>query len=190
MQPEQPTPLNQPLQPNRNRRIAIIAASAVFVLAIIAIAIATSSSLQSKPKASPTPTGNPTPTPLATPAPTPTPSDPAKAPAVINFLGTDSFLEYGITADQLDDIKFAFKKYVASAKLSTQTITVTNIVIAPHDPNSDTDTATFTAALDNLTLGGRFDYSNLTAGRLYLTNSAGTQIFDSGTIDLYNGVGD
>lgn len=176
--------MEQPATPISPRaRLIIFVAIGLAVLIGIGVFIATLSS------GSPTSVATPSPATSGTPEPTPTPQDTAKAPA-INFVGLEGFDENGLSDDQMTALKFGFSKY-AKANKPVKTATLSAVEPAPRDPsdNNPTFTLTFTANLDGTIYNGRFDYADLTAGRLFLINKSGKQIFDSGLIDVYNGVG-
>jgi|GEM_PF-3488689 len=129
-----------------------------------------------------------------TPTPTPSPANPALGSSAPTYEGFDDLLNYGLSSDQESDLKYAFTKFAAAANLRVTEIDLGSIAIAPHDSTSAStnSTATFTATINKTTIyQARLVYSNLTAAELYLNNpQTGAQIFDSGLIDVYNGIGD
>ncbi len=171
------------------RKLALIASGGILALAVIGVTISTASTLSHKAATIPSP--SPSAGATATPAPTPTPSDAAKAPTAATVVGTDDLLAHGATYDQLDDLRFALNKYGATLKPTPTTITLSSIIKAPHDRTGNGDTATFNVTFDGrTTLSGRMVYFDLSVAHIYLTTLQGAQVFDSGDIDLYNGVGD
>jgi hypothetical protein len=183
----------EPINPNnitpaanaRRRLIMFVAIGFAVLIVIAATAVIIGSSIKQ-------PSGQTTTeaTPSDTPEPTPTPQDTAKATSQPDFIGLDGLLDIGVADDQITDLKYAFSKFAAANNKLVDTIAITKVVAAVHDPNSASTifTATFTADLDGAGYTAKYEYSDLTAGRLFLSQS-GKQIFDSGVIDVYNGIG-
>lgn len=183
----------EPINPNnitpatnsRRRLIMVIAIGSAVLIIIATTAIVISSSVK-KPSGQTTTEA----TPSDTPEPTPTPQDAAKAPSQPDFIGLDGLLDIGVADDQITDLKYAFSKFATANKKSVDTIAITQVVAAVHDPGSASTifTVTFNADLDGTSYNAKYNYSDLTAGQLFLSQS-GKQIFDSGIIDVYNGIG-
>jgi hypothetical protein len=156
------------------------------------LVILTAGGLLLEHHSNPTSTANQaTTSPTATP--TPSPANPALGSTAPNYTGFDDLLNYGLSSDQESDLKYAFTKFAASTNQHFSEVDLTNIAVAPHDSTSSApDTATFNVTINNqINYQGRLAYSNLTAAELYLTNpQTGAQVYDSGLIDVYNGVGD
>ena len=118
-------------------------------------------------------TSNPTPTPVAATEP-PT------------FGNIDSIVNRGVSAAQVDSLKWAFFAYIQANHLSAQVVTIdsSSLTKAAHDPSSDIFTLNFNASFDtNLTVKAQLDYSNLTDVRLRLFNiTTSAALYDSGTI--------
>ena len=98
----------------------------------------------------------------------------------INFSGIDVLLKYGVTTAQLSNLEQAYFQFASSAH--TVAIDTASVGIVPHDRNSasTTNTINFTVSIDKTSYKARFDYSDLTATRLYLYDAKnGSQIYDS-----------
>jgi len=173
-------------QTGPNRKLLLIGAGAAVLVIIIAIvAFATT-----RPTANPS--ASSTPNPSGTIAPTPTPSDAAKAPAVPLYENFSALLDNGLSDDQLSAVKYAFVKYAkASGKTITQvSLDPNSLATKLHTSGHPADTTTFIGTINSKDgYEANVEATNLTAARLYLTDSKTGAVYDSGLIDLYNGVG-
>jgi hypothetical protein len=170
-----------PTPPNRKKLIAIGAAVVVIIGAAIAILILPQGANRSG-------TGN-----TPSPSPTPPPADSAKASTRPNYTNFDDFLTFGVTPDQVSDLKYAFFKYIKSSKKTVKNVAVSQIHPIPRNPDvfNPIFSLNFTVKFDSgTTYSAKVETSQTTWARLYLYNSGGTTlIYDSGPIDLYNGIG-
>jgi hypothetical protein len=103
-----------------------------------------------------------------------------------NYQGLDPFIEGGVSADQVENLKVAMSKYISGTGKAVTRALVDNVDVVPRNRNStsDTDIVNFTLKLDNDTpLKAKLEYTGRKAVRLYLTDPAnGKQLFDSGNI--------
>lgn len=104
------------------------------------------------------------------------------------FLGTSNLLNYGLTTDQVADVKLAFTNYSTSLKTPVKqvSIDVRSIKASPpghEDPNAPSY-VTFNVVLDNATTyAAKAQYNDLESIELFLTDpKTGRLIFDSGVI--------
>jgi hypothetical protein len=151
-------------------------------------------SSSSSPKPSASSSSAPTSSTTATPAPTPTPTQVSDVPSQPDYSGFDSLLNIGLSADQEDDAQYAFVKYGQAKNMNIVDVSIdpNSVTLALHTVNDSTNTASFNVTVNDQTVYvGKLNYSGLTAAELILTNpQSGTQVYDSGTIDVYNGIGD
>jgi hypothetical protein len=159
-----------------NRKLLILAGIGCVILLLIIALVATTAS--KKPTASPTPSSSATPSPDAV----------QKGPAMPKFSGFDPLQDSGISSNQLDAVKYGFFKYSKSINKHIDEVTLSSYNVVPHNRYSTTttDTINITVSLDSTSANGRIEYDGFYAARLYLST---TPAFDSGTIDLFHGVG-
>lgn len=96
------------------------------------------------------------------------------------FQGMSSFIQNGLTTDQVNGLIKDFSKFSSSAK--TVSVDPTSLIPGPHNPNSGDPsfTITFRVSIDSASYRGSVVYSGLSAVRLILYNNAGKSVFDSG----------
>lgn len=94
-----------------------------------------------------------------------------------SFSGLSSFVDSGLTNDQVNNLIKAFSKYAPSAK--TVTVDTNSLVPDPHDPGSPVFTIRFKATVDSTPYQGLVKYSGLEMARLILYADNGKQVFDS-----------
>jgi hypothetical protein len=105
------------------------------------------------------------------------------------YVGDDAMTsEGGLSAEQLLDAKQAIFQYIQANKLTDKvsTIAFTNIVSAaphPDDPLAP-DVMSFTLGLDQTTYKAKLSLSDLFTARLFLYDTSGAQVYDSGDIKL------
>jgi hypothetical protein len=170
----------------KNVRTVIMLAIAVAVCAAIAVVFSLISS-GLRPQATNT---QPSPSSAAQASATPTP---LPTPGSVAYNGFDALLDHGISADQENDAQVAFDKFAKATgiRLTQVAIDPVSVKVALHTVNPATNTATFTATVNSKTKYlASLNYHDLTAAQLLLKNANGVQVFDSGDIDVYNGVGD
>jgi hypothetical protein len=137
-----------------------------------------------------------TPEPTATTSPSvstsPTPG--SEAPAQPTYNGFDSLSNDGLSSDQENDAEYAFVKYAKSKGITITTVTLdpATLNIALHTVDASTNTASFNVELNNsVEYEAKLNYTGLTAAELVLIDpTSSAQVYDSGTIDVYNGIGD
>lgn len=99
----------------------------------------------------------------------------------ITFAGIDTLVSYGVSNTQATSLRQDFFNFSPKA----QKISIRNAAPVPHDRNSASTNSTinFTVKIDSQTYAGRIDYSLLSDYlRLYLSDSNGTTVFDSGAV--------
>jgi hypothetical protein len=119
---------------------------------------------------------------------------PGKGPDKVNldpdtpaFYGVTKLLDYGITATQIDDLKYSVFQYIKTSheKVKQVSINVSSISPVPHDSESEStvDTINFNFVVDNkTTYKVRMDYFDLDSIHLYISDDAGNQVYDSGAV--------
>jgi hypothetical protein len=98
----------------------------------------------------------------------------------VNFVYMDNLFDYGVTKYQLSSLKQAVLKYAPSAK--TVTVNTSSIKPQPHDPSSDFELINFNLQIDKSSYSSKIKLSNITELELFLYNSSGVQVYDSGVI--------
>lgn len=100
-----------------------------------------------------------------------------------SFQGLDPMLYYGLTEEQLNNLKAAFQAYADSSNITLTGVSATNVAVVPRNPDVDNpvDVITFEANVNDVKfLKAKIEYSDLTSIRLYLFDKmTGAQIFDS-----------
>ena len=130
-------------------------------------------------------------TPITYTTPQPTPSGTPLTSKQVTVTGMDRFIKVGASTDQVDAIKYALTRYARSGNNNYQTIAILpESVVQQRNPKTKTTNITFNGLFDNATaFRGRVDYNSISSIRLVISDTAGTQIHDSGVVDLYNGTG-
>ncbi len=109
----------------------------------------------------------------------------------ITYEGTNTLLDHGISATQVNDLKQALFNFTQIQHKTVSTVTLTNPVFIPFDPHGTSGVAssTFSVTFDSGSpYNATFSFSGLSTGRLLLvTPTSGQQVYDSGDIDLQNG---
>jgi hypothetical protein len=100
------------------------------------------------------------------------------------YTNLNDLLEYGVSADQVTNLRYALTNYAAQQPEQIKKIEITRII--PQDANPDATTTTLTISF-GLLVGGtlreaRMDYTDLTTVRLYIMELDGTLLYDSGSI--------
>lgn len=187
---------------NRQRLIVSLVVGVAFIILISVVAFAFKSNPSpSNPSSSTQPSTDQSPGPTPTPAPTPTPSDAAKAPLPSpNFSRFDALInEQSFTSDQVDDIQYSLTKYARSIGKPSGTYTLDTNSVTTSVPNQNNPYASaglnanclITYSSTGRTYRATIFLSSDTAASISLTDAkTGTQVFSSGNIDLYNGIGD
>lgn len=105
----------------------------------------------------------------------------------IGINDTDPLLNGGVTTPQIEGLREAFFNFSKSISKQFKQVAIDgdSVSFVPHDPNSSStvNTVNFNVTIDKTDYTVRLDYSDLTTVELYIYNSGGTQIYDSGTID-------
>jgi hypothetical protein len=126
--------------------------------------------------------------------PAPTPTQVSTVPSQPDYSGFDSLINIGLSSDQQNDAEYAFVKYGEAKNMNITDVTIdpNSVTLALNTVNSSTDTASFNVTINDQDVYiGKLNFSGLTAAELILTNpQTGAQVYDSGTIDVYNGIGD
>lgn len=104
----------------------------------------------------------------------------------LNYSRFNDLLDYGITSDQLQNIKQALFDYsnVAHKQFWTMTLTPDSIAVATYKPGSGStkNSASFSVRLNNETFRATIDYDLLADDvHLVLQNPGGATVFDSTT---------
>jgi hypothetical protein len=104
------------------------------------------------------------------------------------FYDTNKLLNYGITNDQVQNLRFALSKFATTLSTGAKKISIYNINAISHDPNSTTtfDTVTFAVSVDGTVYDGSMDYSELVTVHVTLKNGTGATVFDSGIVSSKN----
>jgi hypothetical protein len=109
----------------------------------------------------------------------------------INFVNEDALINDGVTTEQIDSMEQAFFLFDKTAK--SVTIDASSVQQAPVNPASTSSifTMNFTVTIDQTTYQAQLNYNedDLASIELFLTNSQGTQVYDSGVINTSEGVG-
>jgi hypothetical protein len=167
-----------------NRKTLIVLVFVVIGILVLVVSLLATNSSNQKASTSPTPSAA---------AGASTSDAVAKGPTMPQFAGFDELQSYGISANQIDAVKYAYFKYSKSInkKINNVELHSSTINVAPHDRYSEstTDTVTFSASLDDTLYQAKVEYSGLYEARLHLLDSTGKEFYDSGTVDLYHGVG-
>lgn len=106
------------------------------------------------------------------------------------LLGISKLLDFGLSKDQLDGLKIAFKNFSQLSKPAYKeiSITVKSIVVAPRDreSNETTERMSFDVMVDRKqAFFAKLEYFDLTAVRLYVyAKNDNRLVYDSKTIDL------
>lgn len=108
-------------------------------------------------------------------------------PSAPIFLGTANLLDYGVASDQEQDMQFAIFQYFNGNKMKVKEVSVVvdSIAPVPHDRNSAStvDTINFNIVVDRKTTYKiRMDYFDLSSIQLFMSDTAGNQIYDSGVV--------
>lgn len=116
-----------------------------------------------------------------------TPDTYGRNPDAPIFLGTSKLLDYGVGADQEQDLQFAIFQYFNGNKQKVKEVSVVVDTIAPvpHDRNSasTTETINFDIVVDRKTkYKVKMDYFDLSSAQIFMYDTAGNQIYDSGVV--------
>lgn len=104
------------------------------------------------------------------------------------YLGVDALLNNSLTDTQVGDYKFAVYQYFKSAGIKTTQVSVAvDTIVAPHNPDSTTQTMTFNIVVNRKdTYKVSMDYSDLDTIDLRLSDNTGKQLYDSGAVTNQN----
>jgi hypothetical protein len=94
---------------------------------------------------------------------------PVRLPSVatINFEGTGSLINDGLTIEQVNNLEQEFFQY----KPRAQTVNISSVEPAPHNPNVDTSfSLNFTVSIDSTTYNATVTYTDLETVQLHLYN--------------------
>jgi len=99
------------------------------------------------------------------------------------FLGFDSFLSHGMTADQLKSLEMAVENYSQTKNNSIKEVTVdVDNITSQHTPSQFL--MLFRIKFNRKDIyNAKVDYSDLTSVQLQLMNSDGSKVYDSGSVD-------
>lgn len=106
-----------------------------------------------------------------------------------DYLNFEDFIDLGVTADQVDNLKNALGQYANSVPLTLTSVSVRSLEATIHDRyNPDIqDSISFVVSFNKRTaITAKVDLFEATGIRLYLYDSDGKQIFDSGLINHQN----
>lgn len=103
------------------------------------------------------------------------------------FFGVSDLTEYGVSQDQVSDAKWAIFQYFNGKKEKVSEVSVVISTIKPveHDPDSAStrDTVNYDIVVDRkTTYKVRMEYFDLSSIQLYMSDTKGTQLYDSGTV--------
>lgn len=96
------------------------------------------------------------------------------------FDGASSFIDSGLSIDQVNGLIKAFSKYASSA--NAVVVDRKSLVPGPHNPKSSDPTFTinFNVSIDSIPYTGKVTYSGLNTIRLFLFAKDSKLVFDSG----------
>lgn len=104
---------------------------------------------------------------------------PADREQSTTFQGMSSFINDGLTTDQVNYLIQGFSKF--SPKAKNIAIDTNSLTPAPHNPGQPF-AIKFRLNIDSAPYKGTASYSDLTSIRLSLYNLSGKKVFDSGVI--------
>lgn len=176
---------------NRKRKLIVIGVVAVFLIIFGLIVVLSNKTQKEKPIPDISNSGR-----YKDPYSGQTVSDPPdKAPELYGrnpdapiFLGTTKLLNYGITSHQVKDFQFGIFQYFQSKKqkIKEVSVDVSTITLKPHDrySSSTVDTVNFDVVIDRTDrFKVQMDYYKLTAIHMYMNDSSGQRVYDSGELD-------
>jgi hypothetical protein len=108
-------------------------------------------------------------------------------PAAPIFLGTSSLLDNGVAFDQEQDMRFAIFQYFNGKKEKVKEVSVVVDSVKPVPRSADDQNPRFTINFNivvdrKTTYKVRMEYFDLSSIQLYMSDSSGTQIYDSGVV--------
>jgi hypothetical protein len=109
-----------------------------------------------------------------------------KTTATLVYNNFEQLSDAGVATDQVSLVKYALTQFVGTLNTQVMSVSLAGVNIDSRDRESTSplNTASFTIQLDNGTqYTGRLEYSLLSSIRLYVSNSAGKQVYDSGPLD-------
>lgn len=116
-----------------------------------------------------------------------------KAPNRPVFTGFEILRDHGLSTNQLDDVTFSITKFNKTLATPGQNITLlgNSLVFSAQQPDAASRSAGFTIQLDSRTsYTVNVRYFDLTAAQTIIADPATKKVvFDSGTVDLYEGIG-
>lgn len=110
----------------------------------------------------------------------------APAPAVAtSYQGFEALLNIGVSNSQLTTTTYAVGQYLKTAKLQVKQASVLggSVTSLPRNIGDDISAATFTLRLDGTSYGARLNYEGLGSIRLFIYDSGGKQLYDSGELE-------
>ena len=116
-----------------------------------------------------------------------TPENYGYDPSAPTFFGTNNLLDYGVAMEQESDAKWAIFQYFNGKKETVREVSVVLSSIAPVEHNRDSestrDTINYDIVVDRkTTYRVRMEYFDLSSIQLYMSDTNGTQIYDSGVV--------
>jgi hypothetical protein len=95
------------------------------------------------------------------------------------FEGMSSFIDSGLTTDQVNELTSDFSKFSPKAKIVS--VDTSSLSTAPHNPHSSDPSfkINFRATVDSTPYKGTVKYSGLYTVNLFLYKTTGQQVFDS-----------
>lgn len=107
-----------------------------------------------------------------------------------NFKGLGGLLAVGVADDQITGLKYALAKFdhTLNPPFSVVTIPNSSIKAIPRDRNSLTinNVVNFKLTIGSTSYDAHLEYGGLSDVRVVISNQAGQQVFDSGTININN----
>jgi len=110
-------------------------------------------------------------------------------PAASNYTNFHELTDRGLTHDQLKGFQYALYNYVESKDIHTDNFSIDASTV--KDAFSESESGVFVMSFDitvrnHKTLKAKLERSELTVIRLYLFDSNGVQVYDSGSIDTFD----
>lgn len=104
------------------------------------------------------------------------------------YLGVNTLINHGVASDQITNMETAFYQYSQVNNLNIKQVSISVDTVATGFLHQGTDdqisTATFNVVFDSkTTVKAQLQYSGLSSMELFLYDTNGAQLYDSGIID-------
>lgn len=113
-------------------------------------------------------------------------TQPIKPALLFSGSGIGDLLEYGVTEDQIENLRYAIGQFVRTTHPQAEEVFINNINVVDRDreSTSDDNTATFQlTVVKSAIYNARLTYSGLTSIRLSITDANSKQVYNSNVID-------